>query len=286
MAPLVGLRSMTLRHTYLDTSEGQLHASSCGEGPAIVLMHWTPLSARMYEHELLRLAEHGLRAIGIDLMGFGRSHNPKEIWPFERHAKVVAEALESFGIEQCAILGAHFSAPIAIELTVQSDLDVYALLLDGCGHLLPNEASAEIAAKVAQTKGPGLQEDGSHTSFLWDQAVNSYRIFDPDFKVTDATLPQVYRFMLDYLSTGLPEDFGSFQPFDITTKLAAVAVPSCVLSAETDPLLPAQAPTVAALQYSPSSVTKVTLKGGHPLHDPSRRGEYADAIAEFLKGVK
>ncbi len=276
---------MTLRHTYLETSEGQLHASACGEGPAVVLLHWTPLSARMYEHELPRLAEHGFRAIGIDLMGFGRSHKPGEVWPFERHAAVVAEGLQNFGAESCAVLGAHFSAPVAIELTVNSGLEVNALLLDGCGHLLPPDAGAAIAAKVAEMKGPGLHDDGSHVSFVWDQAVNSYNIFDPDFAVSDETLPLIYRFMLDYLSTGLPDDFGTFQPFDIREKLAAVEVPSCVLSAETDPLLAAQVPAVEALSAGQGHVTSVTLPGGHPLHDPKRRGAYADAIAEFLRGL-
>lgn len=268
--------------SYVDTDAGQLHLTTVGQGPAVVLMHWTPLSARMYEHELPRLAQEGYTGIGVDLIGFGRSAKPGEIWPFEKHAAVVAQGLSAAGVSSFAVLGAHFSAPIAVELALSTDLNVTALMLDGCGHLLPKEAAAAIGAKVSKTSGPGLHEDGSHRTFIWEQAVNAYSIFDPDFEVNQDTLPQLYRFMLDYLSTGLPDDFGTFSPYDMATKLAKVTVPACVLTAETDPLRAAQQPTIEALRSGASKVSAVTFPGGHPLHAPSRQGEYADAIASFL----
>lgn len=272
-----------IQYTYTDTEAGQMHLSLSGEGLPVVLMHWTPLSARMYEHEMPRLAAAGFQAIGVDLMGFGRSAKPGEIWPFEKHADVVEQGLLNAGIKSFAVLGAHFSAPIAVELALSESVDVPALLLDGCGHLLPKEAAEKIGAKVGKLSGPGLHDDGSHRTYLWDQAVNAYSIFDPDLDISTATLPQIYRFILDYLSTGLPDDFGTFTPYDMAAKLTQIDVPSCVLTAETDPLRTAQQPTVEALLAGPSTATAVTFPGSHPLHDPTRRGEYAGAIARFLK---
>jgi pimeloyl-ACP methyl ester carboxylesterase len=267
---------------YVETDAGQLHLQMAGSGPDVVLLHWTPLSARMYEHELPRLAELGFRAIGVDLPGFGRSMKPSLPKPFDWHANVVAQGLAGAGIDRYAVLGAHFSAPIAVELTLREDGGVTALLLDGAPQLLPPEAAAEIGKKVAKTTGPGLHEDGSHRTFLWDQAINAYEIFDPDFTLNEQTLPLIYRMIEDYLATGMPEDFGAFAPYDMVEKLAEVEVPSCVLTAETDPLRSAQAPTAAALKAGTGGVRAVTLAGGHPLHDPARCGQYADAIAEFL----
>ena len=274
---------MALRRQYVDTDAGQLHLTMAGSGPDIVLLHWTPMSARMYEHELPRLAERGFRATGVDLPGFGRSDKPGLPRPFDWHANAVAQGLAAAGVDACAILGAHFSAPIAVELALRANAGVTALLLDGVAQLLPPEAVAEISSRVAQTTGPGLHEDGSHRTFLWDQAINAYEIFDPDFVLSDRTLPLIYRMIEDYLATGMPADFGGFAPYDMPAKLARVAVPSCVLTAETDPLRSAQAPTVAALQAGAGSVRAVTLPGAHPLHDPERRGQYAEAIADFLE---
>lgn len=274
-----------LRRQYVDTEAGQLHLTLAGSGPDVVLLHWTPLSARMYEHELPRLAALGFRAIGVDLPGFGRSMQAELPQPFDWHAGVVAQGLAEAGVERFSVLGAHFSAPIAVELAVRDNSGVTALLLDGVAQLLPPEAAAEIGRKVAKTAGPRLHDDGSHRSFLWDQAVNAYEIFDPDFTLSDQTLPMIYRMIEDYLATGMPEDFGGFAPYDMPAKLAGVKVPSCVLTAETDPLRSAQGPTVAALEAGSSSVRAVTLPGGHPLHDPERQGHYAEAIADFLNSA-
>lgn len=274
---------MTLRRQYVDTDAGQLHLTMAGSGPDIVLLHWTPMSARMYEHELPRLAERGFRATGVDLPGFGRSEKPGLPQPFDWHANVVAQGLAAAGVDAFAILGAHFSAPIAVELAVRRNGGATALLLDGVAQLLPAKAVAEISSMVAQTAGPGLHEDGSHRSFLWDQALNAYEIFDPAFVLSDQTLPLIYRMIEDYLATGMPDDFGGFASYNMPERLARVEISSCVLTAETDPLRSAQAPTVAALQAGTGSVRAVTLSGGHPLHDPERRGQYADAIADFLE---
>jgi pimeloyl-ACP methyl ester carboxylesterase len=267
---------------YANTDEGQMHLTTCGAGDAVVLLHWTPLSARMYEHEIPTLAELGYQVIAVDLMGFGRSAKPGRVLTFERHAELLGQALCNHGITTCAVLGGHFSAPVAVQLTLGPAPKVNALVLDGCGHLLPPAAAKAIGAKVANLSGPGLHADGSHRTFLWEQAVNAYGIFDPALEVSDATLPQLYRFMLDYLSTGMPADFGSFQPFDMAGKLAQVRVPTCVFTAETDALHAALGPTVDALRKGSAPVSTTILQGAHPLHNPQRRGEYARAIASFL----
>ena len=274
-----------VRRQYVDTDAGQLHLGVAGSGPDVVLLHWTPLSARMYEQELPRLAELGFRATGVDLMGFGRSDKPALPQTFDWHADAVARGLAAAGIDRYAILGAHFSAPIAVELTVRAGSGVTALLLDGVVQLLPPEAAAKIGGKVAANAGPGLHEDGSHRTFLWDQAINAYEIFDPDFVLSDTTLPLIYRMIEDYLATGMPADFGGFAPYDMPEKLGQVRVPSCVLTADTDPLRSAQAPTVAALEAGGAEVRAVTLPGAHPLHDPERSGQYAEAIASFLEAA-
>jgi pimeloyl-ACP methyl ester carboxylesterase len=274
-----------VRFAYVDTDAGQVHLTLAGQGEAVVLLHWTPLSARMYEHEIPRLAAQGFSVIGVDLIGFGRSAKPGQVLTFERHAEVLAQALLAHGVARCAVLGAHFSAPIAVQLALSQAPRITALMLDGCAHLLPAEAAKAIGAKVAKLPGPGLHADGSHRTFIWDQAVNAYSIFDPAFQVSAQTLPQVYRLMLDYLSTGMPADFGSFQPFDMAAKLAAVRVPTLLLTAETDPLRSAQEPTATALSKGSARVNAVVFPNAHPLHDPARRGEYADAIAGFLRAA-
>lgn len=257
-----------------------MHLSEAGDGPALVLLHWVPLSGRLYESELETCADRGYRGVAVDLMGFGRSARFEGDWTFAQHAAALREGLAAADIDSCAILGGHFSAPVAVELAIDPSMQTKGLMLDGCVHLLPETAIESIAAKAGRLAGPGLHPDGSHRTFLWDQAVNAYEIFDPDFALDDATLPLIYRFILDYLSTGPRLDFGGFEPYPLERKLRRVRAPILVLSAETDPLKPAFEPTLAACG---DRGIGIVLPGGHPLHDPDRRGELANALCDFLE---
>jgi pimeloyl-ACP methyl ester carboxylesterase len=271
-----------MRHRYVDTQAGQLHVSEAGAGPTVLLLHWVPLSGRMYEDELPVLAGLGYRAIAADLIGFGRSARAEPRLGFDAHARVLAEAMAGLGVDRYAVLGAHYSAPVACELALD-DGGVRALLIDGAAHLLPGEAARGLGARVARLPGPGLHEDGSHRTFLWDQAANALGIFDPDFVPRPDNVHLVYRLILDYLSTGMPADFGGFAPYDMAGRLGEIEVPVCVLSAERDPLLPAYAPTLAAA--AAAGATGRVIPGAHPLHVPARVGEYAREIAGWLDTV-
>jgi pimeloyl-ACP methyl ester carboxylesterase len=269
-----------LRRYYVDTPAGQMHFTETGEGPAVVLLHWVPFSGRMYDHELAALAARGHRAIAIDLIGFGRSDHVSPRLGFAEHAQVLGEALSGIGLESCALLGAHYSTPVACELALaQQPVRISALLIDGAAHLLPAEAGRAIAAKLGRLAGPGWHEDASHRTFLWDQAERTLAIFDPAFVTSSANIHLVYRLILDYLSTGMPEEFGGFEPYDTAGKLGLLEIPVGMISAETDPLLPAYAPTLAAVRRPIGRV----MPGGHPLHDPARAGTYANEIADLLE---
>ena len=249
-----------------------------GSGPAVVLLHWVPFSGRMYDEELAVLAARGHRAIAVDLIGFGRSAQAVPRLGFTEHAGVLGEALPVIGVESCAVLGAHYSAPVACEVALAQPVDIHALCIDGAAHLLPPDAVLAIAARLDRLAGPGWHEDGSHRTYLWDQAESALRIFDPAFVPSPGNVHLVYRMILDYLSSGMPADFGGFAPYDMAGRLALLDLPVIVLSAETDPLLPAFAPTLAVARRALGRV----IPGGHPLHDPARVGVYAHELADLL----
>ena len=81
--------SSSARRSYVDTTFGQIHVTEQGAGPAVLLMHWVPLSGRMYEAELPYFAKAGRRAIAVDLMGFGRSDRREGVWSVEQHADCI-----------------------------------------------------------------------------------------------------------------------------------------------------------------------------------------------------
>lgn len=268
-----------VRRRYVDTADGQMHLTEAGEGPTLVLLHWVPLSGRLYDGELAALAAAGFHGVAVDLMGFGRSAHHDGVWDFEQHKQALEQGLLDAGIQTCGLLGAHFSTPIGLELTLNSSIEVWGLAIDGSAHLLPPTKLAHIGKQSSQYAGPGLHPDGSHRHYLWDQAVNACQVFDPNFELRDDNVHLVYSFILDYLSTGPATDFGSFAAYPAAERLAAVTCPILVVTAETDPIFPAYEPTLAAA--GSSAVGKI-IPGAHPLHDRSRQGEYADVLSNFF----
>ncbi len=274
---------MRIERRYVDTGQGQMHLSESGNGPTIVLLHWVPLSGRLYDDELPALAEAGFHAVAVDLMGFGRSDGYDGVWTFEQHTDALAAALEAAGVSTFALVGGHFSAPMTLELAMRSEFDVTALVLDGSAHLMPESALADIAKRSHRLAGPGLHADGSHRQFLWDNAINALTVFDPDFEPDETNVHLVYRFILDYLSTDPPRDYGAFAAYPAAERLAALRCPVMIVSAETDVLRAAYEP---ALSAAGDGATGHMFAGSHPLVVPSRRGEYAGEIVRFLKDVE
>lgn len=277
------MTSTQVRRRYVDTAAGQMHLTEAGEGPTLVLLHWVPLSGRLYDNELPAFAAAGFHTVAVDLMGFGRSAHHQGVWSFQQHTEALQQGLSAAGIEHCGLLGAHFSAPISLELTLEGTIDVWGLAIDGCAHLLPAETMQDIGNKSTQFAGPGLHADGSHRHFLWDQAVNACQVFNPDFELNDDSVHLVYGFALDYLSTGPAADFGSFADYPAAERLGEVNCPVLILSAETDPLYPAYDPTLAAA--GPAAIGRV-ITGAHPLHDRARQGEYATVVTDFFRHIQ
>jgi pimeloyl-ACP methyl ester carboxylesterase len=273
-----------MRRRYVETTLGQIHVTEAGDGPAVLLMHWVPLSGAMYRDELAHFAAAGLRALAVDMMGFGRSDRRAGLWSVEQHAATMLETLAASGAHDVTVVGGHYSTPVAVEMAQPARAAAYkvrALVVDG-GPLMPPEAFQALLQRARVGNGPGLREDGSHRSWLWDQAAHTYTVFAPQsFRLDDARLPRVYQFIADFIASGMRQDMAQLQPYDFARKLAAVRVPTLVLSAETEPLRASFEPLIAARGDCASHL----FPGDHPLHDPARAGEFAHAVAGFYRSV-
>ena len=268
---------MTRRH-YVDTSRGQLHLRMAGDGDPLIMSHWAPLSSRMYESVLPHIARAGFRVLAFDLMGFGQSDRRAGPWQISEHADVLEEAILSLGASSCWLLGGHFSNNVTVELAHRPKIDPQGVILDG-GPFIPAEQFKAMIAKAKIGRGRGLHEDGSHRTYVWDVAVNALKFFDPDFELSERTLPMVYEYMADYLATGMPDDMGATVPYDLRARLETLALPVLVLAAETDPLRPSFEPMVELIQRGRGHC----FPGGHPLIDPDGGAAYAAVIVDFLK---
>jgi pimeloyl-ACP methyl ester carboxylesterase len=268
---------MPLRRSYVDTRNGQVHVRIAGQGPAVVLLHWTPASGRMYEPVLEALATRGWRAIAPDLMGYGRSDPRPGDCTIADFAASVDETLASLAVTGAAVVGGHLSACIAVELALRRDGGVSRLVLDGCPLWSP-EMRARMAQFVASPP-PRVAADGSHRTLAWDRVLGFVREWRPGFEPGDRDLPWLHGLMIDWLETRGASSAYAMARYDLAERLPALRVPALLVTAEGDPLAPNHEHALARVR----GAREHRFHGGHPLHESSRAEEYAAVVDAFLR---
>ena len=94
-------------------------------GPTVLLLHGEPTWSYLYRHVLDALAGAGVRAVAVDLVGFGRSDKPAEVGDhtYARHVAWVREAVfEALGLDDLVLLGQDWGGLIGLRL-VAADPD-------------------------------------------------------------------------------------------------------------------------------------------------------------------
>ena len=260
-----------MRRAYVDADAGQVHVRLTGEGPrTLLLVHWTPLSGRMYESVALHFAAAGWRVVAPDLLGYGRS-DPRPIdWSMAKWADSLAQVLDALGIERAAVLGGHNGASIALELAIARPERIERLIVDGCP-VLTDELRAAFRALVATTLPTEPRQ-------LIDRSVGLLTEYIPGWKPEGEELAMLWPAMLDYLETGFVPSAAVAGAYDIEPRLPLATQPMLVLGAERDPL----GSTFNRAVELARPVASRKFAGHHPIHFAARHAEYARAVLEFL----
>lgn len=100
---------------WIDVGRGvRLHVQDWGEGKPIVLVHGWPSSHRIFERQMLALADRGYRAIGIDQRGFGLSDKPWQGNDYDTWARDVVTVVEALGLHDVTLAGYSMGGAIAL----------------------------------------------------------------------------------------------------------------------------------------------------------------------------
>lgn len=107
-----------------------------GEGPAVLLLHGFPDSARLWRHQVPPLVESGLRVIVPDLPGYGQSDAPDEVeaYALPTILEQVVGLLEKLGVERAQVVGHDWGAAVAWGLAAFEPQRVERLVAISVGH--------------------------------------------------------------------------------------------------------------------------------------------------------
>lgn len=110
-------------------SGGELAYVDAGAGPPVVLLHGYPTSSFLWRNFVPALAMAGMRAVAVDLMGYGASDKPEDA-PLHMRAQAgyVRELLDELGIHEFAAVGHDLGAVVAQLLALEGGVGCLVLM--------------------------------------------------------------------------------------------------------------------------------------------------------------
>ncbi|MDP4508961.1 haloalkane dehalogenase [Nonomuraea turcica] len=124
---------------YADVADGLRMAyveAGPGDGEPVVLLHGEPSWSFLYRHVMPELAAAGLRAIAVDLVGFGRSDKPAEIadHTYARHVEWTRTLLlDSLGLSGITVVGQDWGGLIGLRIVAENPGSVARIVAANTG---------------------------------------------------------------------------------------------------------------------------------------------------------
>ncbi|MBW4646850.1 MAG: alpha/beta hydrolase [Goleter apudmare HA4340-LM2] len=156
-----------------------------GSGKPIMFIHGFPFSHRIFEYQMVALAQQGYRAIGIDLRGFGQSDKPWNGNDYDTWVSDIRQVIEALDLRDVTLVGFSMGGAITAHYAAtQNDARVTQLVLLG--------AAAPIAAPQPEDKN---QIEGFIQAILTDPANFAHNFVQQAFY--QPLSPELLRFLAE-----------------------------------------------------------------------------------------
>jgi pimeloyl-ACP methyl ester carboxylesterase len=83
----------------------EIYYKDWGAGPVVFFSHGWPLSADMWDYQMMFLASKGFRVIAHDRRGFGRSSQPWDGYDYDTFADDIAAVLDHLDVKDVTMVG-------------------------------------------------------------------------------------------------------------------------------------------------------------------------------------
>lgn len=143
----------------------QVHYRRAGSGPAMILMHPSPISSEALIPAMTVFARR-FTCIAIDTPGYGLSDDfvtdKARLWGY---ADAVAQVLDAYGLDSAVIYGAATGAQIGTQFAKRYPERTRLLILDGAGHFSDKDVELFSGGYFVDLKP---RRDGAHLLAAWD----------------------------------------------------------------------------------------------------------------------
>lgn len=254
----------------------RIHWESYGEKAPVLLISGVGGGTWTWE-ESINAWSNRFRVIVFDNMGAGRSSMPDRPYTMAEMADHAAAVLDAAGVKQANVVGLSMGGMIAQELALRHPNRVSRLVL-GCTHCgmsrrIPPDP--DIIRQFADNKGLSLEE-------IIDK--NLLLLATPRFLKNGSDILERYK--KRQLSAPVQPDYAlkrqleAIGKFDACERIGNIHVPTLVLFAEKDMLVPPENGRLLSNRI-PNAVVKSFSDAGHLIYLECAR-EFHEIVMEFF----
>ena len=255
-----------------------------GDGPAALMLHGWPTSSYLWRDVMPPLAAAGLRAVALDLPGYGGSSKPPESsYDFAMYDSAIDGFLDALGIDAAALVVHDIGGPVGVHWAIGRPERVTGVAL--LNTLLYPEFD-EMAVKFVETLStPGPREQLTSPAGL--EFSMKFGLAD-ESKLTPETLAAVLEpFETDddrraLAAAGIGLDPSGFEEIASRLAEALAGKPVRIVYGEQDRILPTVAETMARVRRDlPQAEITALPDAGHFLQEEAGPA-IGELLAEFL----
>jgi pimeloyl-ACP methyl ester carboxylesterase len=235
----------SVRRRFVRVQGRDVHYLRVGVGPPVVLLHAAMSSARGLLPLLQRLAtDHTVFAFDHPGMGDSAPLAKRDMQAADA-ADALKATLLALRMPRCPIYGSHTGAAVALELACRHPERVSALTMDGVTVFTPREKVFFLSEGYMPPFT--VKNDGSHLQSAWVKARDHFVWFPWNTRLAKNRMPwpfaswrAVHDMFLEILRAGdaYRALYGAAFKLDGRRAVAALTVPTTIMSSANDPLLP------------------------------------------------
>jgi haloalkane dehalogenase len=255
------------------------------DGPVVLCLHGEPTWSFLYRKVLPVLAGAGLRAVAVDLVGFGRSDKPAAVedYSYARHVEWVRAAVfDGLGLRDVTLLGQDWGGLVGLRLVAEHPDRFARVVAANTGlpdgrHPMPDVWwMFREAVETAEHLDIGRFVAGGCRSPLAPEVQAAYDAPFPDesFKAGARAFPG--------LVPTTPEDPGAVANRAAWETLTTLELPFLCAFSDGDPITGGMAPVLAAAMPGAQGRNHPTIRNaGHFLQEDAGE-ELGRVVADFV----
>jgi non-heme chloroperoxidase len=247
-----------------------------GRKGTVVLIPGWPLSSVMLENTSLFLADHGYRAVALDLRGFGESDAPYGPYGYDVWCSDIGTVLRTMGLRHVTLVGHSMGGAVAIRYAARFRSRVSKLVVaePAAPRFVYGPHAADLAAGLA-----GLIEGYATDRSQVVRALTKTFFSTHTDVTTDPFLQFFERQGLDGASlVASRAGLLALRDTDLTSDLARISVPTRVFHAVHDQIVPFDHGQAVAAGIKDARLITFTT-GGHGIYIDERDKFNAELLA-------